>query len=135
MNFYLVLNNFGRRSGIYLASLIISIATGMSLLGLGQYFLGLNHSWWIPERFLASTYVNHNHFAGYLEIAIPLCIAMILGLKREKFSNPSKQFSSKFGLVAALIIMFTALIFSQSRGGWISLVVALFVMNIVLIRK
>ena len=107
--FYLVLNNFGHKGVFRLAILIIIMGAGMSLLGLGQYFLGLDHSWWIPQGFLASTYVNHNHFAGYLEMSVPLAIGMLVGLKKERLS--------KIGLIAALSVMFAAFIFSHSRGA------------------
>lgn len=63
--YYVVLNNFSEERGIRFAFLVVIVGTGMSALGLGQYFLGLNHSWWMPQGFIAATYVNHNHFAGY----------------------------------------------------------------------
>ena len=125
--FYLVVNNFDRGMAVRLVGLVIILGAGMSLLGLAQYFLGLEHSWWKPDVFLASTYVNHNHFAGYLELAIPLAISMAL-VQRNKILI-------KVGLGTALMVMVAAFIFSQSRGGWASLAVSLIVMNIVLVRK
>ena len=134
--FYLVVNKFNRYLAYRLVSLIIIVAALMSLLGLGQYFLGLKHSWWKPQEFLAATYVNHNHFAGYLELAIPLAIGMVLAQKQAKLrSNQGNKILIKVGLVVALIIMFIAFVFSQSRGAWASLAISLVVMNIVLVRK
>lgn len=132
--FYLVVNNFRSWMAVRLAGLIIIMAAGMSLLGLGQYFLGLDHSWWNPSEFLAATYVNHNHFAGYLEMAIPLAIGMLL-VNSLRFAVYSWGKLVKPGLIAALIIMFAALVFSQSRGAWICLPVSLIVMNVVLVRR
>lgn len=142
--FYLVVNNFRRWMVIRLVVLIIIMGTGMSLLGLGQYFFGLEHSWWKPNMFLASTYVNHNHFAGYLELAIPLAIGMVLASffakasedrRHSKLKAQSYKIVIKAGLIAALMIMFAALLFSQSRGAWICLPISLIVMNVVLVRK
>lgn len=132
--FYLVVNNFRSWMAVRLAGLIIIMAAGMSLLGLGQYFLGLDHSWWKPSEFLAATYVNHNHFAGYLEMAIPLAIGMVL-VNSLRFTLYGWRKLVKPGLIAALIIMFAALVFSQSRGAWICLPVSLIVMNVVLVRR
>jgi len=133
--FYFAVNNLSRPIRLYFTSLIILIATGMSLFGFGQYFLGLAHPWWAHDKFLSSTYVNHNHFAGYLELVIPLAIGMVLGLRREHVSSDFKLLSFRIGLVIALIIMAVAFVLSQSRGAWASLVVALIIMNIALIRK
>jgi len=133
--FYLVVNNFDRWMNYRLITTIIIIGTAMSTLGLAQYFLELDHSWWKPENFLASTYVNHNHFAGYLEMAIPLAIAVALGLKREKIVSAIKFWSLRLGLVLAIVIMSTAFLLAQSRGAWISLTISLMIMNIVLIKK
>ncbi len=133
--FYLVLNNFGRRMSLRLVTLVIIMGTGMSVLGLGQYWGSLTHSWWIPNKFVASTYVNHNHFAGYLELAIPLAVGIAFGLKSEELSSRLQFLGFRFGLIAALIIMFVALVFSQSRGAWVSLAISLIVMNVVLIKR
>ncbi|MEA3560936.1 MAG: O-antigen ligase family protein, partial [Candidatus Omnitrophota bacterium] len=132
--FYLVKTNFGRRMTLRLVRLVIIIGAGMSVFGLGQYFLGLDHSWWIPDGFLTSTYINHNHFAGYLELAIPLAIGLLLARSPRPKPAGYRVFV-KLGLLAALLVMFVALIFSQSRGAWICLTVSLIVMNIILIRK
>jgi len=125
--FYLVVNNFDRRMRLRLAGLIIIMGTGMSLLGLGQYFLGLEHSWWKPDVFLASTYVNHNHFAGYLEMVIPLAVGLLF--------TRNNKILPRIGLAVALMIMFFAFIFAQSRGAWICLAISLIIMNIILIKR
>ncbi|MBM3254283.1 MAG: hypothetical protein FJZ16_08530 [Candidatus Omnitrophica bacterium] len=133
--FYLVVNNFDRRMGFRLVATVIIMGAVISLLGLAQYSLGFNHSWWKPENFLASTYVNHNHFAGYLEMAIPLAIAVVLGLKKERAASIIKFLSLRVGLLLAIVAMLVAFLLSQSRGAWISLTISLIVMNVVLIKK
>jgi len=126
--YYLVVNNFDRMMHRRLLALVICIGAGLSLYGFLQYFGALNHSWWAPKEFLAATYVNHNHFAGYLELVIPVTIGML-------FSRRLQSLGYRLAVVAALMIMLTVFIFVQSRGGWISLAIALMVMNIVLIKE
>lgn len=133
--FYLVVNNFDRYIVVRFSNLIILLAVAMSLFGFGQYFFNLNHSWWGHDNFLSSTFVNHNHFAGYLELVIPLAIGILLGLNRDNVSSDFKYLILKTLLSLALIIMAGAFVLSQSRAGWASLVAALIIMNIILIKK
>ncbi|NQT33532.1 MAG: O-antigen ligase family protein [Candidatus Omnitrophica bacterium] len=135
--FYLVADNFNRKMMFHLGVLVVVIGVVTSTFGLIQYFSGLGHSWWRPDNFLASTYVNHNHFAGYLELAIPLGIGMLFA-SRGTFKGQGasgKGYGSKILLIVALIVMFTAFLFSQSRGAWASLAGAFLVTNIIFIRK
>jgi len=133
--FYLFSNNFSSRRSVSITGLIITIGATISLLGLAQYFLGLEHSWWKPEEFLAATYVNHNHFAGYLEIAIPLAIGILVFLKRSSVSTNFKFISIRAGLVTGLIVMVLAFVFSQSRAGWACLTTSLLIMVSMLVRR
>ncbi|MDD5681457.1 MAG: O-antigen ligase family protein [Candidatus Omnitrophica bacterium] len=119
--YYLVVNEFDHDMRKKLAWLIISIGSVLSAYGILQYFGILGHGWWFPREFLASTYVNHNHLAGYLELAIPLAIAMLVRVK----------------LITApfLVIMITAFILAQSRGAWLSLSVSLIAMVALFVKK
>lgn len=133
--FYLVVNNFDRAMSLRLAITVIVMAAAMSVFGLAQYFLGVDNSWWRPENFLASTYVNHNHFAGYLEMAMPLTVAFTLALKKDKVSSKSKFMMLRIGLILSLVFMLVALLLAQSRGAWLSLTISLIVMNIILVKR
>jgi len=61
-------------------------------------------------------YVNYNHFAGYLELAIPLGISLIAFSLHTNLRLPANS-----GLLwlcgGAVVIMASALIMSTSRGG------------------
>ena len=142
--YYLIVNSFDSQMIKRLINLVIIIATGLSIYGFLQYFAGLNHSWWIPNKFLAATYVNHNHFAGYLELVIPAAIGMLFSrgasgrvpLERQKNALSGRiPAYRKLFLTLALIIMVVVFIFTQSRGAWISLAIALSVMNIALVKR
>jgi O-antigen ligase len=126
--YYLVLNNFGQIMRRRLLGLVICIGAGLSVYGFLQYFGALSHSWWVPKEFLAATYINHNHFAGYLELVIPLTIGML-------FSRSLRSFGYRLVIVAALMIMLAVFVFAQSRGGWLSLALSLLVMNFILIKQ
>ena len=120
--YYVIVSNFGHRMVKRLMYLVICIGTGLSAYGLLQYFGFLSHAWWVPKEFLSATYVNHNHFAGYLEMAIPVALAMLVRKKSPL-------------LLAALAVMASAFVFTQSRGAWICLTASLFIMGIALIKN
>ncbi|MDD5644398.1 MAG: O-antigen ligase family protein [bacterium] len=126
--FYLIIGNYSRPLRRYLTAVIILTATGLSVYGLLQYFGLFPHNWWGPAEFLASTFVNHNHFSGYLELAIPLALGVVI---RYKNIRPFL----KLLVIEALIIMAAAFIFAQSRGAWVSLSISLFVMLIILFKN
>jgi len=126
--FHLILNHYSNIFRRHLLSLIICVGAALSMYGLLQYFGFLPHPWWNPKDFVAATYVNHNHFAGYLEMAMPVAIGVLIGIK-------GYGLKIKLLLISAIAIMSTAFIFAQSRGAWISLGISLFVMNIILVRR
>lgn len=126
--FYMLIKNFEGHMFRRLLGLVILIGTVLSLYGILQYLDFFKHSWWIPQEFLAATYVNHNHFAGYLELTIPLTLGML-------FSHSSEFRFKKLILGIALYIQASAFILTQSRGGWLSLSTALLAMGIVLIKN
>jgi O-antigen ligase len=126
--YYVLSANYSEAFRNYLISAVVCIASALSVYGLLQHFGVFSHAWWLPKGLLASTFVNHNHFAGYLELAIPLSIGALLSIRHHR---------SRFkpALVLAIAIMTTAFIFAQSRGAWISLAISLFVMSVVLIKR
>jgi O-antigen ligase len=126
--YYLIVNNFDRPMTEHLIVLAICTGSALSIYGLLQYFGVLGHSWWMPREFLAATYVNHNHFSGYLELVIPATIGALLAFKGRGVLLVS-------GLAGALALMVLAFVFAQSRGAWISLLLALFVMNAIFAKR
>jgi O-antigen ligase len=126
--YYLVVNEFDAVMRRLTVFLIPSIGASLSTYGLLQYFGFLPHGWWYPQNFLSATYVNHNHFAGYLEIAIPLAFAMLfLPSDRRNIVKPAA--------IMMLVVMTAAFILTQSRGGWLSLAISFFCISAILIRQ
>jgi len=127
--FYLSANFFGRRNNrqarVILVNVLIAMGGILSLVGIIQYLGGLPH-YWIPEKFLASTYVNHNHFAGYLEMLIPLSLALCV------FSR-GKAKKALYGFLCAFMLL--VFILTMSRGGWVSMLILLVFMALMLSRK
>ncbi len=126
--YYVVLNNFDVMMRDRFFGLVVGLGTALSLYGLLQYFGKLGHSWWLPPEFLSATYVNHNHFAGFLELVIPVAVGSLV-------SCPTERFYRSLGLGLVIIILLAAFALAQSRAGWLSLGVSLVAMGIVLIRK
>jgi len=104
-----------------------------ALYGLYRHFSGqpILH----PGR-ASGTFINPNHFAGYLEVVIPLSLSLYLLLARRQLSGlPWKQylvalFDSRRSaplalLLLGLAVMILAAIFSISRAGIVSLAAAL----------
>ncbi len=126
--YYLIVNYINtEKKTAQIVGLIISIGFFLSFFGILQYFGGLKKPWWSNPKFLSSTYVNHNHFAGYLEMVIPLTVAIL-------FTGSAKR-GLRLILYYALFTMSFAFILTMSRGGWISLYISLSGMIFLLWQK
>ena len=124
--YYIIINNFGIRSVERFMFLVVLVGTVLSFFGLGQLFLGWPSSWWADEGLMASTFVNHNHFAGYLEMAIPLALGLFFA------QNNALR---RLGLACCTVIMVTAFVLAQSRGAWISLTLSVLFVAYYLSRR
>jgi O-antigen ligase len=115
--FYLTIHTVRTRSQIRrLVYIIIGIATFLSVFGVFKLFGANPFPWWDYDDMryisdaLSSTYGNRNHLAGYMEMAIPL----VLGLLITGYGG-----GGRFLLLYLAFIMLAALALSLSRGGWI----------------
>lgn len=109
--------------------IMIGFGAALGVLGMIQQFSGGRQIYWLRPAEGASfgPFFNRNHFAGYLEFLIPLPIAFIgAGLVRgEKLLL----------YAAAAIFMGTAVVFTLSRAGMISVVVELFLLAVMMNRR
>jgi O-antigen ligase len=130
---YLTIHLTGTRSRLKgLIYLIIGIAAFLSIFGIFKKF-GMNpFPWWdygdlkYRPDFLSATFGNHNHMAGYLEMALSLSLSLFfLGYRKEIL----------FLIIYLTILLFSALILSLSRGGWVSCLLALAFMSIALLSS
>lgn len=139
--YYLVVNNIKDKNQIKrIVILVVIVGTSLAIYGLYNYFNGIEKIYTLDKKhylgMLTSTYVNHNHIAGYFELAIPLAIGLILAkerlLRRGKISRLSSAISGSVLPLAAAVIMIIALIFTYSRGAWISFLGSMIVLGTII---
>lgn len=75
---------------------------------------------------LGGPFGNHNHFAGYLEMVLPLVIILLLTRTRRGFALVL--------MLTIIAIVGLAHLAALSRGGWVSLALGLTFMTLVLLR-
>ena len=105
--------------------------------GIGQALYGTLASYQAGGASAAGTFVNRNHFAGYLEMCLSVGIGMLIAsLSGEKYRSWGEFFrgvfqwviTPKMGLRLLLVTMVIALVLSRSRMGnsafFVSLLVA-----------
>ncbi|HVX14220.1 MAG TPA: O-antigen ligase family protein [Pirellulales bacterium] len=113
----------------------------LSLFGLVQFFSTRKSGtvyWSIPtEGQVFGPFVNRNHFAFYINICIGLAVGLLLLRNRRSDEGPGKEdgdvgsplqaasnlFSDPMSLwiAGALALMFSGVVFSLSRGGFVAL--------------
>ena len=139
---------------IDLAVLLILI-TGCfeTLYGFMQTYSGSEHIWWFKKQVhigsLTGSYINRNHFAGFMGMGLFLAAAFSLGLSPRKAKNHGRRSRKKQTLASKIsellsreeeltkriliaftgVVMGIALIFSTSRGGMISAAGGMFLMG------
>jgi O-antigen ligase len=134
-----------RESRRRLVTWLVALGTFEALYGLVQYLTGWQRIFGYVKKYnleeATGTYINRNHFAGFLEMAIPFGVALALyenaKLPRKVIRGQKARFThvlggrkqSRIGLwLLAATVMVAGLLFSLSRMGIISAVVSLGVM-------
>src|ERR1019366_667265 len=92
----------------------------LALFAIFQFFSSDGLIYWTVKSpgWTFGPYVNHNHYAGLMEMLIPLSLASALPALRKHASAAVIGF--------ALLIPSASLLLSGSRGGLISLLVEVF---------
>lgn len=109
---------------------VLAMSAALALIGLFKYFGGPVPSFWVYEvssqdQFVTGTFLNHNHLAGYLEMALALGLGLLL----------NRSVADRWLLSWCLILVLFTLILTMSRGGWLGASVALVFMLILIFRK
>jgi O-antigen ligase len=118
LTFILVRNMAGRLPGRrrwLLAAPLASIAAAEAVLGLLQNVHGEE---------VQGTYVNKNHLAGLLEMALPLTVA------HAAYLFSARERAKAAGVLAAALIIFAGLVSSLSKMGFAASLAGLFVMGV-----
>ena len=127
------------------ALFLVGLGLFEAFYGLAQYLAGWNYIWNVPRRFYigsaTGSMINHNHFAGLLEMILPLALGFSIyywqtarrGSRRRTWRSlaanlGSSDIAKSFLHLLAAAILFLAIVFSFSRMGMISMLVSLGVM-------
>jgi putative inorganic carbon (HCO3(-)) transporter len=96
-------------------------------LGLWQYFGGTG----AQERW--GTYPNHDHYSGFLEMALPFAVmypVAVLRRARPQAHSPVAPSLAACGVWVLAGTMFAGIVYSLSRMGFVAALFSLFVMGI-----
>jgi O-antigen ligase len=117
--FIMAANFFVTRERLFLLANVLTVfGAVLAAFTLVQHFTWDRRFYWLrsTSEMAFGPFVNHNHFAGYMELLIPVPLALIVTVV-------GGQLRLIYGFAAAL--MGTATIISGSRGGMLSLAAAL----------
>ncbi|MBD3307082.1 hypothetical protein GF339_11720 [candidate division KSB3 bacterium] len=130
--FLLILNNLrSPRQMKRLVYIMIAVGVGESLYGLLEYLSGHHHIYFYPKQSsfsVSGTFVNRNHFAGYMAMVIPLTFGVLFVRLEDRSQTVTRRlvrfFDEKY-MKAVLIgflvlVMVGAELLSGSRGGVVS---------------
>ena len=111
---------FTRRNTLRILLVVIAVNSALlALLGLAQRAMGATEimGFWKPSNSnFAATFINRNHGAAYLNLALAVSAALAFWyyrrqLRRSEYSSPALVFGF-FALLIALMVLY-----SYSRGG------------------
>lgn len=118
----------GPRHRLPLALTLIVAAVGESLVGLRQFFFRIGPEAYRLGPFLRSygTFGQPNPFAGYLGLALPLALALALGIpgesRRQSIGSRAVLWAAAAGLLIAAAVIGAGIVTSWSRGAWLGMV-------------
>jgi len=158
--FFLVLNTATSQKRLNILVLVlISVGLFEALYAVCQNFSDAPRVWWWKSRvgrahYASGTYIVSNHFAGYMEMVLPMALGWMMALKKRSHRAASKHRGSRrpvrrlvewfapesagpgvlvFGF--ASVIMGVALLMSASRGGILSFGVAMTVTAVLFFKR
>jgi O-antigen ligase len=121
--FLAILNNLHRQESTQIIAFsLIFVAMAISFYALYQFVTDSDRVWNLPSPYKhrgSGTYFCPNHFAGFLEILLPLGMAYTV-------TGRLKPIARVF-LGYAALVMLSGLIVTGSRGGWIATGVAMLI--------
>ncbi len=118
-------------------SALIVLGVCEAVYGLVQYLTGWQKIFWFEKVYYresaTGTYVNHNHFAGFLEMVVPFVVARAAMAAQRPYSYDQEKNSHRAGLLGILAaVMLLAVVFSESRMGLIACILSLALMASIL---
>jgi O-antigen ligase len=130
--FFLTAQAFRSRADLWaLTWFLVVLCFAVSLLAIIQHFTSNGKIYWFQDVVSGADvfgpFVNRNHFAGFVELTLPVGLALLVfrGVRRDLFP-----------LVALLtIVPMSALVLSGSRAGIISFVFGMAVLALLVRRR
>lgn len=132
---------------------ILAIACFSSLYGIFQTYSGSNQIWWFTKTAyvedVTGTYINRNHFAFFMGLALILSVAYSGGLSvgsgqkehrgfkvmMNRFLSNEQAFSKKMLVATSGVVIGLGLVLSASRGGILAATAGLFLMGLFFVSK
>ncbi len=131
--FFAIINNVGKAESAQVISVVlIVLACALASYGLFQFMTKGTHVWTYlrPLQYYtrgSGTFINPNHFSGFLEMILPLGIAYtLLGRLNHVF---------KIFLGYATCVILAGIAVSLSRGGWIATALLLIGIPVLLLTQ
>ena len=128
--YFIIVNTMRHRDQVRrVAHTITIVGAFLAIFGMIKYLGEISPPWWdydVKYRGMVSTFGCKNHLAGYMEMAIPITIGLLMATKKG-WKKALCRFS--------LIFLCVALVLSLSRGGWMSGFFALGFMLVVYFLK
>ena len=130
ISFLIAANFFSSRGRLSaLAHFLVIYGLALALFALVQHFSWNGRFFWLRPTEVTTPFgpfANHNHFAGYMELLIPIPIALIVT------RAVTTELRALFGFAA--IAMGVAAVLSLSRGGIISIAAAMLFLLVMSLR-
>jgi O-antigen ligase len=134
--FWVVANHLRTRDQVdRVVHVIVAMGLLLALFGIIQHFSGNGKLYWVRdlthEASFFGPYANRNHFAGYMEMAIPVTVGSLVSTRRTWVPGPSgwRERLLRWGTPEASrfiltffsgLIMVAALLLTGSRSGLFS---------------
>jgi O-antigen ligase len=135
-----------RRRRSTLVKALIYLGIFEAAYGLIQYFTGWQKIFTYTKQYYreeaTGTYINHNHFAGFLELTLPFVMAYVFYYfqmwmdarrQRRSLSSPAGRASAGIQCLLylfLLLIFVVAVVLSRSRGGILATAFTVFVVAV-----
>lgn len=144
---------------LFLLGTLTIVGFAVALFGLVQHLTWNGYIYWVrrvPRDSAFGPFVNHNHFAGYVEMLIPVALSLAFFLfdarrdqevdvlDDEKRADPlatpdPESFAKRWGQCSlaffAAIVLVAALFLSESRGGILSALLSALVLFVLIWRR
>jgi O-antigen ligase len=128
--YFIIVNTIKQRDQVRRVAYTIAIVgVFLALFGMIKYLGEVSPPWWdydVKYKGMVATFGCKNHLAGYMEMAVPMTIGLLMAAKKG-WAKALCSFS--------LLFLCIALTLSLSRGGWISAIFALGFMFVVYLIK